>query len=330
MIVLEARNTHAVLPRAIRLLSQVGRKRESRAGNVFVMDTPVTTLYTQPTERVIFHPERDANPYFHFMEAMWMLAGRDDVEWISFFNSNLKQFSDDGEIFNGAYGYRWRSFNCFDQLEEIATNLRTSPNCRRQVLQMWNPVMDLMDQGKNSDVCCNLCVHFQVNHHGHLDMSVFCRSNDIIWGCYGSDSVTFSFLLEYMAARAGVPVGRYWQISDNWHGYEKALTPLVGRIREEVDNPYDELAPTPFVTDPDMIDTDLEVFVNEGTSGLYENTFFSTVAVPLLRSWTHFKNDRRPQKYSAARAALDECAAQDWAIACRQWIDRREAKWKNK
>ena len=79
MRVLEMRNVHCALPRALQELERVGQARESRNGPVIVFPDPVTTVYAKPCERVMFWSERDANPAFHLYEALWMLAGRDDV-----------------------------------------------------------------------------------------------------------------------------------------------------------------------------------------------------------------------------------------------------------
>jgi len=81
---------------------------ETRNGSALEFPTPVITTYTHSRERVLFYPERDANPYFHLMESLWMLAGRNDVEWISQFNHRIEEYSDDGDVFHGAYGFRWR------------------------------------------------------------------------------------------------------------------------------------------------------------------------------------------------------------------------------
>ena len=43
--------------------------------------------------------------------------------------------------------------------------------------------------------------------NGRLQMTVHCRSNDIIWGTYGANAVHFSILQEYVAARIGVDLG---------------------------------------------------------------------------------------------------------------------------
>jgi thymidylate synthase len=52
-----------------------------------------------------------------------------------------------------------------------------------------------------------------------LDLTVLCRSNDVVWGAYGANAVHFSVLQEYLAGRIGVDVGVMYQFSNNYHGY---------------------------------------------------------------------------------------------------------------
>lgn len=84
-------------------------KRPSRNGPVLMIDEPVIATYTHPRERVLFNSARDANPFFHLYEALWMLAGRNDVAPLAYYAKNIANYSDDGKTLNGAYGYRWRS-----------------------------------------------------------------------------------------------------------------------------------------------------------------------------------------------------------------------------
>ena len=57
--------------------------RDSRNGRVIVLDEPVLMTYSHPCERVLFNQARDCNPFFHVYEALWMLAGRNDVASVS-------------------------------------------------------------------------------------------------------------------------------------------------------------------------------------------------------------------------------------------------------
>lgn len=250
MIVIHARNVHQALPLGLDLLFREGQTRSSRNGNVEVTPWPVTTVYTRPCERIAHWPQRDWNVAFTLYEALWMLQGRDDVAPLLRYVKDFNQFSDDGERLHGAYGYRWRHLGSAitenDQLSVIADRLRENPDDRRCVLQMWNAHTDLGSTSK--DVPCNDMATFQRNHEGALDLTVFCRSNDILWGCYFANAFHFSVLLEYMAARIGCPVGTYRQVSVNWHGYserieayrelrDEALT-RVYSVPAPIDDPY--------------------------------------------------------------------------------------------
>lgn len=355
MNVLSIRNVHQALPEALYQIALSGVRRESRNGPVLVMPNPVTTCYHKPRERVVFWPQRDANPFFHLFEALWMLGGRNDVAFPAQFAGNIVQYSDDGETLHGAYGHRWtehfratgslqswtgriddsnRKDGILDQLGSIVEVLRQNPNDRRCVLTMWDPPVDLGMLGK--DFPCNTHAYFQINFDGELDMTVCCRSNDIVWGCYGANAVHFSILQEYMAARIGVPVGRYWQVSNNWHLYldqhEELMDELCGYAVMPPSPrtcPYSRglVDPFPLVgADVEAWDRDLDMFLDEGTEAMgYKDPFFRRVALPMLQAWHLFKSDPGPE---VARAAFDHvrhnCHASDWALAAKEWLIRKE------
>jgi len=222
--VIDVRNVHQALYQGLAYIAVNGVRRDSRNGTVIVAPGPVVTIYRKPLERVVFWPERDANPFFHLYESLWMLAGRNDLKGLTRYVKDFDKFSDDGRTLDGAYGYRWREFFNIDQLKIIAGRLRDNPNDRRSVLQMWSPKHDLnldplSTDADHLDVPCNLTATFQINTNGELDMAVFCRSNDMLLGAYGANAVHFGFLQEYMATWIGVPVGTYIQFSANMHVY---------------------------------------------------------------------------------------------------------------
>lgn len=236
------------------------RKTTSRNGNVLMIDEPVLITYMNPRERVLFNTARDANPFFHLYEALWMLAGRNDVESVAYYAKQMREYSDDGKTLNGAYGKRWRRANhekyqqvydgdatraevwetSVDQLQILVSHLKSNPTSRRAVLSMWNVEDDLLMIDTSKDVCCNLSVMFSIREgeviedeaksHPHtgtfyttkkyLDMTVTNRSNDMIWGLLGANYVHFTFLQEYIAANLGVGVGRYYHFTNNLHVYE--------------------------------------------------------------------------------------------------------------
>ncbi|KKK83371.1 hypothetical protein LCGC14_2794040, partial [marine sediment metagenome] len=143
MHVLDVRNVNEALPKMLQHLEERGERTSSRAGEVIVAPTPVTTVYRKPMERVLFSPLRDANPFFHLIEALWMLAGKRDVATLTHYVRRMSDFSDDGITFHGAYGYRWRNHFFHDQIEVVLELLKSKPHSRRAVIQMWDNPIDL-------------------------------------------------------------------------------------------------------------------------------------------------------------------------------------------
>lgn len=341
MIVISARNVNEALLLGLMYLHEYGTDRDSRNGPVKVFSTPVVTEYERPLERVLFFAERDANPFFHFFEALWMLAGRRDVAFVSQFSSNIANYSDDGRIFHGAYGHRWRNhfqiaqwdeadknvnIKSLDQLATIAHLLKQNPDDRRIVLQMWDAVSDLGNDGK--DYPCNIAATFRICPYGRLDMTVFNRSNDMIWGAYGANAVHFSMLQEMMAAWVGVPVGKYWQISTNFHAYKNILEKLDDANIMSHSPGYDpyslsEVAPFPMVnTNVETWMSDLAMFMSEGPVIGFQDKFFKNVVAPMWSSWQQWKT-KEPGYIDRALADIDRCLAPDWHRACREWLLRR-------
>jgi len=339
MHVIETRNVHEALPEVMRYLQEHGEGRESRNGPVLKAPGPVTIVYERPTERVMFWPQRDANPFFHLLEAMWMLCGRNDVAFPASIIGTMRNFSDNGVTYNGAYGHRWRSHFGYDQLSTIASALRENPDCRRQVLTMWDPWLDLGLESK--DLPCNTQAYFSISG-GVLNMMVTNRSNDAVWGALGANAVHFSVLLEYMAAKIGVPVGTYWQVTNNLHLYLDNHRDLMEEMAKKAwpstqsESPYlmEVVKTTPLIPRGDVhrFEQDLGVLLDDGLLLGMTDPFIRKVAAPMLMALRAYKANEAPEKFDAARGILLKGMDQDgdWAAASLDWINRRERKWRSK
>src|SRR5688500_12288764 len=134
MISFYVRNVSEALYNAKEALKQSHRQITSRNGACMEFTRPVATTYTHPWERVLFYAERDANPFFHLMESLWMLSGRNDVEWIEQFNGRINSYSDDGRTFHGAYGFRWREWFGCEQLNDLSYRIKYFHYDRRRPL----------------------------------------------------------------------------------------------------------------------------------------------------------------------------------------------------
>tara|TARA_R110000772_G_scaffold104981_1_gene206540 strand:- start:78 stop:1103 length:1026 start_codon:yes stop_codon:yes gene_type:complete len=340
MHVVQSRNANKMYPEALRSLRTYGRTAQSRNGPVTKFPGPCTFLFRNPTERVVFWQKRDANPFFHLLEALWMLAGRNDVAYPASIVSTMTNFSDDGETYNGAYGYRWRRHFGYDQIARVIENLRLNPECRRQVISMWDGHHDLGLASK--DIPCNLQALFSVNEDGELDMTVTNRSNDLVWGALGANVVHFSILQEFIARALGRAVGQYWQVSNNMHLYTEKHTELLTALEPmeanpltgfETPDPYSSgtVQPFPLMTvDYRTWLQDLEMWQREGVVLGLRDPFFRTVAHPMAMAHKAWKENKGQRRYDVALEILERVQATDWRLAGREWIRRREMKFQEK
>lgn len=340
---INVRNVNQALAQGLRWLATRGQADDSRNGDVLVSPMPVITCYNRPDERVLFSPLRDANPFFHFMEAIWMLAGRNDIAFLTQFNKRYAEYSDDGQIAWGAYGWRWRGFFGYDQLPIIINELRANPQSRRCVLSMWQPSSDpgvpdlttAMNGGK--DVPCNTNIFFRIRKDQDLgpvlDMQVNNRSNDVIWGAYGANAVHMTILHEFVAHAVGVGVGRHYQSSWNFHAYTN-IYPAEGyqRLAEDalLHDYYTarESKSLPLFGAAERwedILSECELFC-DGESEACTSRIIQGIAVPMLDAWRLHK----AKDYAHAVPACAKITAPDWRKACTAWIERRAMKWEMK
>jgi hypothetical protein len=337
MRTIHADNVNEALHLGLLLLQNYGVKRNSRNGEVLVVDGPVCTIYEKPRQRVLMDPRRNANPFFHLFESLWMLAGRNDVAYVSQFAKAMENFSDDGIDFHGAYGYRWRKFFKHDQLPIIIERLKNNPDDRRCVLQMWDTDSDLGASVK--DVPCNTHIYFSIDRAGRLDMTVCNRSNDIIWGAYGANAVHMSVLQEYMAYCVGVPMGRYYQISNNWHGYtdvikkQKLFSITDGEFYDpyRCDHDQEWIQETSIFNEEhsEKWDSQNEMFLESGYQAMgYTDVFFKKTAIPMLQAWAEWKSDKSLlDRTSAMLKCLENMPYQsDWKRASIEWVKRKQEK----
>lgn len=357
MIVLPVRNVCEALPLGLRYLLDHGRPEPSRAGDVLVAPGPVTTVYQHPRERVVTAPARDANPFFHLMEALWMLAGRDDATFLDRYVKDFSaRFAEPGGRQHGAYGARWRRHfwsadndkTRLDQLDWAVRKLRADPTSRQVVIEMWDPRADTTDLPLR-DRPCNTHINLRVwdqSTQPVLNMMVTCRSNDIILGAYGANAVHMSILQEYLAARIGVPVGTYEQVSFNFHAYTAELDRVRGRagvapgaIAEHdlhmldslAGGPYDHTPPgtmvRPLVEDPGAFDEELGHFLTaidqdaplDMRVDSVRNTFLSRTVWPMECAHRLCRRGRMPQALGMAQTVV----APDWRRAAVEWLGRR-------
>lgn len=315
MRIFQGYNVNQTYPNAMAQINLYGVKSESRAGDVIAFPYPVMTVTENPTCRVLFDPVRDANPFFHLMESLWMINGRSDADFLNLFVKDFgERFAESNGHIWGAYGHRWRREFGFDQLEETIKRLKQDPNDRRVVISMWDPEDDFTVSKK--DHPCNTHMYPRIVN-GVLDLTICVRSNDVIWGCYGANAVHLSMVQEYLAGRIGVPVGKMYQMSNNLHVYTEVYDKVWPGQKRDL---YltGEAIPDPIMEYPDHWDRDLEnFFIGEDTE--YVNSWFTMTAAPMARVHDMWKSGDK----TGALELTNTIRARDWRIACYQWMSRR-------
>jgi len=313
-----AKNVNHALSEGFWHLRTSGRLNESRNGPVVVAPGPVLTTYKKPRERVLFSSERNANPFFHLLECIWMMAGRRDADWIQQFNARMAEYAEpDGKIW-GAYGHRWdRHFEGINQVKLVADMLAADHTTRRAVIAMWDPRTDIWNDKR--DVPCNTQIYFD-GSNGVLDMTVCCRSNDALWGAYGANAVHMSFLQEVVAAGAGLPVGEYTQMSNNFHAYtDVKMAADFLQMPPAVEDTYAFGVPVLDI----MQDNDVFGFMQQ--CGLFcmgkptDNAFLESVARPM---YDYYLRRKEP----GANIFLETMPHCDWRVAALAWHGRNIAK----
>lgn len=174
------------------------------------------------------------------------------MELYSGYVPNMVQYSDDGIHQRAGYGPRIRGFfgvsgnysaqrpfeiyktspiepvelKQNDQLAYVVKILTKDPSSRQAVISITDPANDQLDSKGNLVVtkdipCCRLLQFMIVD--GKLDMTVYFRSNDILFGLQQVNVFNNTFIQEILSYILGVPVGNYYHIANNLHFYDDKL-----------------------------------------------------------------------------------------------------------
>lgn len=288
----------------------------SRNGPVMTVPWPTILTVRRPCERVLMDPVRDANPFFHVMEFVWMMSGSNDQRWVAQFNKQMMEYAGPEGVNKGAYGWRWRKHFGVDQIADVITQLRRDPTTRQAVLAMWDPFSD-NSRILNKDRPCNTHIYLRIVDEA-LTMTVCNRSNDMVWGMLGANAVHMTLLHELIASAVDLEPKNYRVFTNNLHVYKDV--PRFEEMRKTVQayNYYDTICPYPLLVKNESwwdLLVDCEAMV-EGRQ-VFRTEWMNRVAHPMKMSYL----DRPKRDWWVNRIAAD-----DWRLAVEQWIDRRDKK----
>tara|TARA_R100001163_G_scaffold32344_1_gene25180 strand:- start:21181 stop:22161 length:981 start_codon:yes stop_codon:yes gene_type:complete len=304
-------------------MSMLGEKESSRNGDVITLQEPLTITVKNPLHRVLLDPIRQANPYFHVMEFIWMMSGSNRADWIQHFNSRFVEYADQNNsknelLIHGAYGYRWRKHFGLDQILNVIELLKENANTRRAVLSMWDGAVDLNKE--HNDLPCNTHIYFRTVKD-KLNMTVCNRSNDVVWGMTGANAVHMTMLHEVISFATGIPIGHYIVFTNNAHMYVdlpnfKELSSIRYPTLPTEDN-YGFYETMPII-DKNHSYENLTEDASDFVKGMPRNykfklSWFNKVAKPMYWAYLERKRGRSGEEF------IEQIKDLNWKTACIKW-----------
>jgi len=208
--------------------SASGNSQVNQDGTRFIDGVFVATV-ANPRDRWLSVQGRKSSAVAAICETLWVLAGRNDLKLLSRVLPRAPDFSDDGMTWRAAYGPRLYSHS---QIDSVINRLRNNPNTRQAYLTIYDPALDSdkglmfsapIGEAKTKDMVCNFALAFSIKN-GKLDITVFNRSQDVLWGMSSINFIEFSIIQEIIARVLQVDVGVYRLVSNNLHYYNNEVS----------------------------------------------------------------------------------------------------------
>ncbi len=192
--------------------------------------------------------QRDMGYRFMLAEAWWILSGRNDVASIEPYSPIIKNFSDDGIWFQGAYGPK-----LIDQLSYIVSTLTEDNYSRQAVATIWN-----RNPRASKDHSCTVSIQWMIRG-GKLHCFDTMRSSDI-WLGVPYDVFNFSMYSLYIALALRdkgviVELGDLHLCAASQHLYDRNYEAARYVVRRDIDSfKYDDVSVGMFTNPSNLID----------------------------------------------------------------------------
>lgn len=260
---IRAQNLNKASIELARLLMFDGIRRKTRGFDCVELSEPVLIHIDNPTDRYLSIPNRKNHKTLPFAESLALASGVNNMDLYAGYVPNMMQYSDDGKYQRAGYGPRIRAFTglqgdykidrpeykyvysgsvkMVDQLRFVIETLERDINSRQAVITIHDPAKDCFgDDGEllaTKDQPCSRSLQFMVVDN-KLDLTLYIRSNDFLFGFQAVNVFNFTFMQEYVASLLGLKVGRYHHFANNFHYYDDK-TEIVDNIALQNLGDYD-------------------------------------------------------------------------------------------
>jgi thymidylate synthase len=305
--------------------------QEGRGGSTCEMLHAVLQV-SNPRERWVVSRSPGLSVAFAIVEVIGILNGRRDSGYLNFFNPRLPKFAGNGPLYHGAYGFRLRENGGFDQLDRAYQALRSNPDGRQVVLQIWDTSKDFPTPNGAPvapDIPCNVCSMLKIRDD-RLEWVQVMRSNDLFKGL-PYNLVQFTALQEVMAGWIGVELGSYTHFSDSLHIYDNEIDLAFGSSRRPAPPNGDSLALPKDAADP--IWAEMNRRVDKLVAGGLADEEFSRMvnldgapqAFTNLMSIVVADAARRRGRIDAAQNAADCCTNPLLKMLWGRWVEWKKS-----
>jgi thymidylate synthase len=157
----------------------------------------------EPKNRLINADIKVFNIYRALGRFVWLMRGSNLVSEIAYYDSNIKNFSDDGIIVPGSsFGNRIFDSQGIDQFQNVVRILSKDPSSRRAAISVFQP----NDNNRESkDIPCLFGLFFHIREN-RLHSTVIMRSNNAL-RLLPYNLFELSLIAEIMACELGVKPG---------------------------------------------------------------------------------------------------------------------------
>lgn len=130
------------------------------------------------------------------------------------------------------YGHQWRKYNGYvDQIKELITGLKNTPESRRHIITAWNPT-DLNDMSLHP---CHAFVQFncrKLSEKYYLDCQLYVRSNDLFLGA-PYNIASYALLIHIIAKICNMIPGELVYTIGDAHIYDNHLEAVEEQLKRE-------------------------------------------------------------------------------------------------
>jgi len=193
-------------------------ERSSPRDRATIETRPLVVRLSNPRACVVKRP--GFSRAFMWMEILQLLAGRFDIDLLERCSKNAATLLNS----YGAYGPRTR-----EQLAHVEEELLHDPDSRRAMVYIGRP--DDLRLASDYGMPCTMSWQF-FNHDGRLEMHVYMRSWDIVWGL-SYDIPCFVSVQLALASALDLEPGTYTHVAGSGHIYAQHfdMEPGVGTYK---------------------------------------------------------------------------------------------------